>query len=282
MRPGAQKTLAVVGKGITFDSGGISIKAAENMEYMSHDMSGAAAVVGFMQAAAVSTPGQRAGHLRRHREPSQRTAYKPGDVIRPATARPIEILIPDAEGRVILSDALSYAVEQDAGRHHRPGHPDRRLRRGARPPRQRRCSATTRDRRRDAPRRRGSGERVWRLPLWTEYDEQIQSTIADIKNTGGRAAGAITAAWFLAHFVESAPGSTSTSRAPPGRRVRGGSCPYLAKDTATGVGVRLLVHFVRLWAAELRHRRRFRDRPAGRAGAPHALTDRWPSAYDRR
>ena len=95
-----------------------------------------------------------------------------------------------------------------------------------------------------------SGERVWPLPLWPEYDEQIKSTIADIKNTGGRPAGAITAAWFLAHFVNGRPwlhldiAGTAWTEGGWGELP-----PYLAKDTATGVGVRLLVHFARLWTS---------------------------------
>jgi leucyl aminopeptidase len=150
---------------------------------------------------------------------------------------------------VILSDALSYAVEQGpdavvdlatltgacvvALGHHASG------------------LFSNDDATADLMRRAGqaSGERVWPLPLWPEYDEQIKSSIGDIKNTGGRAAGAITAAWFLAHFVDKRPwvhldiaGTAWTDGA------WGQLPPYLPKDCATGVGVRLLVHFVREWA----------------------------------
>ncbi len=248
--PDARKTLAVVGKGITFDSGGISIKPAENMHHMRHDKSGAAAVVGFVQAAAaLRLPVNVLGIFAATDNLPSGSAYRPGDVIRPRSGTTVEIINTDAEGRVVLADALTYAVEQGpdaivdlatltgacviALGHHASGlfGNDERLV--------------------ELMRRAGevSGERVWPLPLWREYDEQIKSPIADIKNTGGRPAGAITAAWFLAHFVDGKPwlhldiaGTAWTEGA------WGELPPYLVKDTATGVGVRLLVHFARLWA----------------------------------
>ncbi|HLH23846.1 MAG TPA: leucyl aminopeptidase [Chloroflexota bacterium] len=249
--PAAEKTLAVVGKGITFDSGGISIKPAENMHHMRHDKSGAAAVVGFMQAAAaLQLPVNVLGIFAATDNMPSGSAYRPGDVIQPRGGTTVEIINTDAEGRVILSDALCYAAEQApdaivdlatltgacviALGHHASGLfgndedlIETMLAAG-----------------------NLSGERVWPLPLFPEYDEQIKSSIADIKNTGGRPAGAITAAWFLAHFVKGRPwlhldiaGTAWTEGA------WGELPPYLAKDTATGVGVRLLVHFARLWAA---------------------------------
>jgi leucyl aminopeptidase len=249
--PAAQKTLAVVGKGITFDSGGISIKPAENMHHMRHDKSGAAAVVGFMQAAtALKLPVNVLGIFAATDNMPSGSAYRPGDVIQPRGGTTVEIINTDAEGRVILSDALCYAAEQQpdaivdlatltgacviALGHHASGlfGNDEALI--------------------EAMLAAGnlSGERVWPLPLWPEYDEQIKSGIADIKNTGGRPAGAITAAWFLAHFVNGRPwlhldiAGTAWTEGGWGELP-----PYLTKDTATGVGVRLLVHFARLWAA---------------------------------
>src|SRR4051794_4440197 len=249
--PGATKTLAVVGKGICFDSGGISIKSAENMHFMRHDKSGAAAVVGFMQAAkSLALPVNVLGIFAATENLPSGTAYRPGDVIRARNGVTMEILNTDAEGRGILSDALSYAVEQEpdaivdlatltgacvvALGHHASG------------------LFANDDAIADVMRRAGeaSGERVWRLPLWSEYDELIQSTIGDIKNTGGRAAGAITAAWFLAHFVDKRPwvhldiAGTAWTEGGWGQLA-----PYLTKAPATGFGGRLLVHFVRLWAA---------------------------------
>lgn len=248
--PAATKTLAVVGKGITFDSGGISIKPAENMHHMRHDKSGAAAVVGFMQAAkTLELPINVLGLVAATENLPSGTAYRPGDVIRARNGVTMEIMNTDAEGRVILSDALSYAVEQSpdaivdlatltgacvvALGHHASG------------------AMGNDEGLIELMRRAGdvAGERVWPLPLWREYDEQIKSPIADIKNTGGRAAGAITAAWFLAHFVGDRPwvhldiAGTAWTEGGWGELP-----PYLLKEAATGVGVRLLVHFTRLWA----------------------------------
>ncbi|HEY7067175.1 MAG TPA: leucyl aminopeptidase [Chloroflexota bacterium] len=249
--PGATKTLAVVGKGITFDSGGISIKPAENMHHMRHDKSGAAAVVGFMQAATLlKLPLNVLGIFAATDNLPSGSAYRPGDVIQPRGGTTVEIINTDAEGRVILSDALTYAVEQNpdcivdlatltgacviALGHHASG------------------LFGNNDELIETMLQAGgeSGERVWPLPLWPEYDEQIKSGIADIKNTGGRPAGAITAAWFLAHFVDGRPwlhldiAGTAWTEGGWGELP-----PYLTKDTATGVGVRLLVHFARLWTS---------------------------------
>jgi leucyl aminopeptidase len=252
--PNARKTLAVVGKGITFDSGGISIKPAENMHHMRHDKSGAAAVVGFMQAAAaLKLPVNVLGIFAATDNLPSGSAYRPGDVIQPRSGPSVEIINTDAEGRVILSDALTYAAEHSpdaivdlatltgacviALGHHASGLFANEAAEGAGLV--------------DQMRRAGdaSGERVWPLPLWREYDEQIKSPIADIKNTGGRPAGAITAAWFLAHYVADKPwlhldiAGTAWTEGSWGELP-----PYLVKDTATGVGVRLLVHFAREWA----------------------------------
>jgi leucyl aminopeptidase len=248
--PAASKTLAVVGKGITFDSGGISIKPAENMHHMRHDKSGAAAVVGFLQAAAeLRLPINVLGVFAATDNLPSGSAYRPGDVIQTRSGTTVEIINTDAEGRVVLSDALAYVVEQApdaivdlatltgacvvALGHHASGlfgNDDRLI---------------------ELMRTAGeaSGERVWPLPLWDEYDAQIKSPIAYINNTGGRPAGAITAAWFLAHFVDGRPwlhldiAGTAWTEGSWGELP-----PYQVKDTATGVGVRLLVHFARRWA----------------------------------
>src|SRR5205814_6554646 len=106
------KTLAAVGKGITFDTGGISIKPAADMHYMRHDKSGAAAVVGFMQAAAtLKLPVNVLGIFAATDNMPGGNAYRPGDVIRSYAGKQMEILNTDAEGRVVLADALAYAVE---------------------------------------------------------------------------------------------------------------------------------------------------------------------------
>jgi leucyl aminopeptidase len=250
--PNARKTLAVVGKGITFDSGGISIKPAENMHHMRHDKSGAAAVVGFLQAAAtLELPINVLGVFAATDNLPSGSAYRPGDVIETRSGTTVEIINTDAEGRVILSDALTWTAEQRpeamidlatltgacvmALGHHASG-------------------LFGNDEELIALMRRAgdvSGERVWPMPLWPEYDAQIKSPIADIKNTGGRPAGAITAAWFLAHFVADRPWLHLDIAGTAWTEGAWGELPaYLTKDAATGVGVRLLVHFSRLWAEQ--------------------------------
>ncbi len=196
----------LVGKGLTFDAGGISIKPASGMEDMKYDMSGGAAVLGAMQAVAeLSLPLHVIGIVPSSENLLSGRAVKPGDVIRTREGRTVEVVNTDAEGRLILADALSYA------RTFRPaamvdcatltgacvvalGHV---------------CSAVlgTDEDLVQALREAGerSGERCWPLPLWTEYREQLDSDSADLKNVGGRPGGAITAAAFLREFVGDVP-----------------------------------------------------------------------------
>ena len=249
--PGARKRLAVVGKGITFDSGGISLKPAEHMHYMRHDKSGAAAVVGFMQAArTLELPVEAIGIFAATENMPSGSAYRPGDVIRSRSGKTMEILNTDAEGRVILADALTYAVEQEPD-----AIVDLATLTGA-------CVVAlghvasglfSNDEQLTALLRQAgevSGERVWPMPMWPEYGDLIKSHIADIKNVGGRAAGAITAAWFLRHFVQDRPWAHLDIAGTAWTESAWGELPpYLLKDAATGVGVRLLVHFVRQWTA---------------------------------
>jgi leucyl aminopeptidase len=248
-RPGA-KTLAVVGKGITFDSGGISLKGADHMEHMKHDMSGAATTIGFMQAAAdLKLPCNVIGIFAATENLPSGSSYKPGDVFKTYQGTFIEIVNTDAEGRVILSDSLAYAAEQNpdaivdlatltgacvvALGHHASG-------------------AIGNDQGLLALMQQAgdvSGERVWPLPLWKEHRRDIESSIADIKNSGGRPGGALTAAAFLQCFVDGKPwvhldiaGTAYTegwARTPP----------YQPPACATGVGVRLLVELARRWSA---------------------------------
>ncbi|MBM2809907.1 MAG: Leucyl aminopeptidase [Chloroflexi bacterium] len=248
-RPGA-RTLAVVGKGVTFDTGGISIKPASDMHFMRHDKSGACAVLGFMQAAAtMQLPINVLGIFGATDNMPSGSAYRPGDVIRSYSGKNMEILNTDAEGRVVLADCLAYAVEQ------KPdaivdmatltgacvvalGHA---------------CSGLFSNN--DAlsaglvQAGEAAGERLWRMPLWDEYREQIKAPLGDIKNIGGQAAGAITAAWFLANFVGDTPWAhldiAGTAWTEGSWAV---TPPYLQRDMATGVGVRLLTHFAQAWA----------------------------------
>ncbi|MCY3555139.1 MAG: leucyl aminopeptidase [Gemmatimonadetes bacterium] len=236
-------TLVFIGKGITFDSGGISIKSSGGMEEMKHDMSGAAAVIGAMQSIAMSKPSLHVVGLVPATEnlPDGR-ALKPGDIISTRSGKTIEVINTDAEGRLVLADALEYAER------YRPAAViDLATLTGA-------CvvalghAATgmmgNDDGLQDRVRTAGetAGERVWPLPLWKDYHDQIKSHIADVKNTGGRWAGALTAGAFLAKFVERPWVHLDIA----GTAYTDASKPYCPKG-ATGVGVRLLLQLVKDW-----------------------------------
>lgn len=241
-RGGKKPFIALVGKTITFDSGGISLKPGENMDRMKDDMSGGAAVLGAIRtAAALKLPLNIVGLLPATENMPSGSAYKPGDVLRTMSGRTIEVLNTDAEGRLILSDALAYACR------YKPAViVDIATLTGA-------CSIAlgneatgmlgTDEALKNKIREAGekTGERVWELPLWEEYYELIKSDIADMKNTGGRAAGTITAAALLSKFVRKYPwvhlDIAATSWTEKER-------PYTPKG-ATGIGVRLLTQFLR-------------------------------------
>ena len=239
---GAKPVIALVGKTITFDSGGISIKPAENMDKMKDDMSGGAAVLGAIRnAAALKLPLNIVGLLPVTENMPSGSAYKPGDVLRTLSGQTIEILNTDAEGRLILSDALTYACK------YKPAVIiDIATLTGA-------CGIAlgseaigmlgTDDRLKQKMRVAGdkTGERVWELPLWEEYYEQIKSHIADMKNTGGRAGGVITAAALLSKFVQKYPWVHLDIAAMAWTDKER---PYTPKG-ATGIGVRLLTQFLR-------------------------------------
>jgi leucyl aminopeptidase len=240
--------LGLVGKGITFDSGGISIKPADNMEKMKYDMAGGAAMIGAMRAIALLKPKVRviAVVCAAENMPSG-TAQKPGDV---QTAMPleagkpgktIEVINTDAEGRMVLADGLTYA--RQLGATHLI---DAATLTGA-------CvvalgyanaGAFSND---DATFDKfnaalaASGEKFWRLPLGDEYAEQIKSDIGDIKNTGGRWGGASTAAEFLKVFVDDTPWIHLDIA---GMAWIEDSKPYIAKGPS-GVAVRSILEWVR-------------------------------------
>jgi leucyl aminopeptidase len=250
-RGGKRPFIALVGKTITFDSGGISIKPAENMNKMKDDMSGGAAVLGAMRtAAALKLPLNIVGLLPAAENMPGGGAYKPGDVLRTLSGQTIEILNTDAEGRLILSDALAYACK------YKPAViVDIATLTGA-------CSIAlgqeatgmlgTNDRFKQQMREAGekTGERVWELPLWEEYYDQIKSDIADMKNTGGRQGGVITAAALLSKFVQKFPwihlDIAATAWTEKDR-------PYTPKG-ATGIGMRLLTQFLRDYEANHKHK----------------------------
>src|SRR5882762_3834176 len=233
--------VALVGKGVTFDSGGISIKPAQNMEDMKFDMSGAAAVLGTFETLGQLKPKVNVVGLIPATEnlPSGH-AIKPGDVVKSHFGKTIEIINTDAEGRLILCDALSYvrrfkpaavidiatltgAVVVALGQVAigEMGNDEALL-------------AEVRE----AGER--AGERCWPLPLWDEYRDLLKSDIADLKNSGGRGAGSIAGGWFLKEFVEGYPWVHLDIA---GTAYTDGEGPHQAKGP-TGVGVRLFTEFI--------------------------------------
>ena len=242
-RRGKAETLALVGKGVTFDSGGLSLKTATGMPDMKHDMSGAAAVFGAMRAIAqLGLPIHVVGILAAAENMPSSTAYRPSDIIKSASGQTIEIVNTDAEGRLVLADALHLAVSRyapsaiidiatltgaammafgpwaTAGL----GNDDALLA-------EVRAAA-------DA-----TGETVWPMPLLEAHEKTMRSKVADWKNSAGRDAGISTAAAFLRGFVAKTPwvhldiaGSGMTSNQTP-----------LHNGGGTGVGVRLMTQWVR-------------------------------------
>jgi leucyl aminopeptidase len=237
----AGQPVALVGKGVTFDTGGISIKPADKMEDMKYDMSGAAAVLGTFEMLGRLKPRVRVVGLIPTAEnmPGGR-ALKPGDVIRSHFGKTIEIINTDAEGRLILCDALSYARRFDPA-----CVLDAATLTGAVVIALGHIAAGvmgTDDALVEEVRRAGdlADERVWPLPLWDEYRDLIKSEIADVKNSGGRPAGTISAGWFLREFVKDYPwvhidiAGTAYSDKPDPTREKG----------PTGAAMRLFAEFV--------------------------------------
>ena len=237
-----KKPLVFVGKWVTFDSGGISIKPGSGMGDMKMDMSGAAAVIGAMEVVARAGLAQPVvGIVPATENLLDGKAYKPGDVLTTMAGQTIEIDNTDAEGRLILADALTYAQ-----RYEPEGIVDLATLTGA-------CVIALGSHasglmanddglaERVEAAAEATAEKVWRLPLWPEYRRQIRSQVADMKNTGGREGGAITAAALLAEFAGDTPwvhldiaGTAWTDRARP----------YVPRG-GVGVGVRLLVELAR-------------------------------------
>jgi leucyl aminopeptidase len=234
--------LVLVGKGLTFDAGGISIKPAKGMEEMKFDMSGGAAVLGAMQGIAdLGVPLNVVGIVPSSENLINGSAVKPGDIISSREGKTIEVVNTDAEGRLILADALSYAqtLEPAAivdcatltgscvialGKHAAGllGTDDELL-----------------GELRAAGDR--SGERCWPLPLWDEYRRQLDSDVADVVNVGGRPAGTITAACFLREFV----GDVKWAHLDIAGTAYGeGKLPYQRKG-GYGFPARLLIEWVR-------------------------------------
>jgi len=237
----ASTNVALVGKGLTFDSGGISLKPSEKLEEMKGDMAGGAAVMAAISAIAQLKPKINAMAVIPATEnlPSG-SALKPGDILTAMNGKTIEIISTDAEGRLILADALTYAKKLGA-----EFIVDVATLTGA-------CRVALGDitsgafgnnqnlMDRVTAASTEAGEYIWQMPMYDEYKEQNKSDVADVKNVGGRYAGAITAAKFLAEFINDTPwvhldiAGTSLSEKDRGYTVKG----------ATGVPVRTLVNLV--------------------------------------
>jgi leucyl aminopeptidase len=232
--------LAFVGKGITFDSGGISIKPSENMHLMKQDMAGAAAVLAAAWAIAkLKLPVDLLAVVPTAENMPGSGAYRPGDVVDTHSGKTVEVISTDAEGRLILADALSYARE--SGATHMV---DLATLTGA-------CiialgyaaaailgnDSGVVEALLDAGEQ--AGERMWRLPLFPEYRRQLDSTIADLKNVGGRPAGTITGGWFLREFV----GETSWAHIDIAGTAWSEKEEAHQVEGATGSGTRTLIAF---------------------------------------
>ncbi len=239
--PESSEWTGIVGKGITFDTGGISLKQAKGMEEMIGDMGGAAAVLGTMQSIAQLKPTVNIlGIIATAENMPGGNAYKPGDVVTSYSKRTIEVLNTDAEGRVVLADAITYAKELGATRlvdlatltgailvalaHEATG------------------AVTNNQELLDSLTRASewTGEHVWQLPVYQAYKDMLKSDVADLKNATGPHAGSITAGLFIGTFAENTPwvhldiAGTSWLDRASGVNPKGG----------TGVMIRTLVHWL--------------------------------------
>ncbi len=243
-QPGAKDHLGLVGKGVTFDSGGISIKPSEGMEKMKYDMAGGAAMLGAMRAIAQLKPAVPVTAFIPCVEnmPGSR-AQRPGDIVTAMSGKTVEVVNTDAEGRLILADALAYARKQgcthlvDAATLTGAivvalGHLNVGLFANDDGMRDRLLAAA-----------KSAGERMWAMPLEDDYMEYLKSAFADMSNVGGRWGGSITAAMFLKEFAEETPWVHLDIA---GTAWLDDSKPYLAKGP-TGVPVRTLTQLALDW-----------------------------------
>ncbi|MBM3563877.1 MAG: leucyl aminopeptidase [Alphaproteobacteria bacterium] len=235
--------IAFVGKGVVFDSGGISIKPAASMEDMKGDMAGAAAVTGAMYAiAARKAKANVVGVLGLVENMPDGKAQRPGDIVKSMSGQTIEIVNTDAEGRLVLADALTYVIEK-----HKPAAViDLATLTGAILVAlgQEYCGLfSNNDDLADRLTKAGShiGEKLWRMPMGPAYDKLIDSKFADMKNTGGRHAGSITAAHFLQRFV----GKTPWAHLDIAGTGMGSPTSDTNQSWGAGWGVRLLDRLVR-------------------------------------
>ncbi|MBI4810116.1 MAG: leucyl aminopeptidase [Ignavibacteriales bacterium] len=240
-------TIVLIGKGITFDSGGISIKPSTGMAEMKMDMSGAAAVIGTMEATTrLKLPIHLVGLIPATENLPSGSAMKPGDIIKHYGGTTSEVDNTDAEGRLILADVIAYASA------FRPKAViDLATLTGA-------CVVALGQHATGMfgndeelmTKLKAAGEktfeRVWQLPLYEEYEKQIKSDVADVKNVGGKWAGAITAAWFLKKFIPKDQEYKWVHLDIAGTAILEEALPYAPKG-GSGVGVRLLIEFLKSW-----------------------------------
>jgi leucyl aminopeptidase len=237
--------LALVGKGVTFDTGGVSIKPADGMEKMKYDMAGAAAVIGAMQAIAQLKPSiPVTAYVPTVENAIGGNAQRPGDIVTTLSGKTVEVLNTDAEGRLILADAITFANQNGATHlvdaatltgaigvalgHHNIG-----AFTNNQPLLNKLFSSA-----------RNAGEKMWQLPLEEEYKDYLKSVFADLPNIGGRYGGSITAAWFLKEFADPTPwvhlDIASTAWLDDAK-------PWMAKGPS-GVTVRSFVRLATEWA----------------------------------
>jgi leucyl aminopeptidase len=242
--PASKDHLGLIGKGVTFDTGGISIKPSEGMEKMRYDMAGGAAVLGAMRAIAQLKPSIPVTALVPTVEnmPGSK-AQRPGDIVKSLSGKTIEVLNTDAEGRLILVDALTYS--QRLGCTHLV---DAATLTGAIVVAlgSVNIGAFTNN---DAflqkllVAAKAEGEKTWQMPMDEEYKELLKSNFADLHNIGGRSGGSITAAWFIRDFVDETPWVHLDIA---GTAWLDDAKPYMAKG-ATGVGLRTFVRLAETW-----------------------------------
>ena len=249
--PNTGSPVVLVGKGVAFDTGGYSLKTRTGMPGMHGDMAGGAAVIGTMQAVAqLNVPLHVMGLVPTVENVISATAYKPNDVFVAKNGVSVEIISTDAEGRLILADALCYAatLNPSAVIDVATLTGGKVVALGARTSGLFANDGKLHEKLQDAAEK--ASEPVWRLPLDPAYDRQLKSPIADLKNTGGRDASAITAARFLHHFIGDHPwahidmASGEFYEPGPNHTPR----KYVPKG-ATGVPVRTLVEFLRRWVS---------------------------------
>ena len=239
---GMSKDIALVGKSVTFDSGGISLKPSKGMEKMKYDMAGGAVVLGVLKAVKeLGLPVNLTGVIPACENLPGGSASRPGDIVKTYGGKTVEIVNTDAEGRLLLADAIEYTKKLSPG-----VIIDIATLTGA-------CSVALgneaiammgNDQEYMEKLRKASidtGEKVWQMPLYREYGEYIRSDVADLKNSGGRSGSLVTAGYFLNEFAGDTPwvhlDIASTAWTDKDR-------PYSPKG-ATGMGVRLLMEFIR-------------------------------------